>query len=143
MQGTLLNLTGFYQDVNTVVDPVLDPNGIEDGVLIHSNADEASWDSAGLPVLLNTNMAAQLGSELEIVYTQYQPIDEFDFFTDQLPIPVLATSLGIAQLIVAAGGIEEPTVYLNYAVPLPGAVWLMGSALVGLIGWRNRANEAK
>jgi hypothetical protein len=63
----------------------------------------------------------------DLVYTQGKPLSTVDLPT---------TLLGVKDIVLASG-----TFYDNInvaAVPVPGAIWLFGSALAGLAGLRRR-----
>ena len=124
--------------MNTTIAPGTNDT-IGDGVLINSDTNQAFYND-NLRFMLGTDTAAAINSQLDFWYTQLDPA--LLTMGQQTGAAVVNTLLGSFEFNFIPGG-TEPSVTLTYQpegfIPIPGAVWLFGSALIGLVGLRRRA----
>jgi hypothetical protein len=113
----------------------IDPTDVHNLVGKHVNAYGNSWGTGfDLDDLLDNSLVlAGLVDLNEINYVKIVDIPGSGDFIDSLGNPIYD-----AWVTWGSGGVDLEAVGAINVVPIPGAVWLLGSGLLGLVGYRTR-----
>lgn len=119
--------------------------GLDNNVVVATDADAWFWDDANDrhgDSAFSTDITAGVGGTLDVQLLKQQtgPLDDFfdvptlSFITGSKNLPIELSSIGTFEF--AANG---DLTFNTTVVPVPAAVWLMGSAIVGLGAARRKS----
>ncbi|MBN1906187.1 MAG: VPLPA-CTERM sorting domain-containing protein [Deltaproteobacteria bacterium] len=123
--GTMVSTNYLTQDVSNIYNLVGK----------HANAYSASWGTPfDLDDLLNDPLVLSGAVDLnEINYVRIVDIPGNGTLTDADGNPIYD-----AWVTWGSGGLDFEALGVINAVPIPGAIWLLGSGIIGLLGIRRR-----
>lgn len=119
--------------------------GLDNNVVVATDADAWFWDDANDrhgDSAFSTDITTGVGGTLDVQLLKQQtgPLDDFfdvptlSFITGSKNLPIELSSIGTFEF--AANG---DLTFNTTVVPVPAAVWLMGSAIVGLGAARRKS----